>query len=85
MAPLSVCSTGRAALSSPGGSALNTEAPEAAKKEECEKLDSSMISCDVSEPSPQNDQAAHCGTHSPLLNQPEEYQSLEVILTYGKM
>uniref|UniRef100_A0A096M6Q5 BEN domain containing 7 n=1 Tax=Poecilia formosa TaxID=48698 RepID=A0A096M6Q5_POEFO len=48
--PLSLCGTGRTALFSPGGSTLKTSPREDAKKKECEKLDSSLISCDVSEP-----------------------------------
>uniref|UniRef100_A0A3B3WMC2 BEN domain-containing protein n=1 Tax=Poecilia mexicana TaxID=48701 RepID=A0A3B3WMC2_9TELE len=44
--PLSLCGTGRTALFSPGGSTLKTSPREDAKKKECEKLDSSLISCD---------------------------------------
>uniref|UniRef100_A0A3B5QK23 BEN domain containing 7 n=1 Tax=Xiphophorus maculatus TaxID=8083 RepID=A0A3B5QK23_XIPMA len=49
VAPLNLCGTGTTAIFSPGGSTLKTSPPEAAKKKECEKLDSSMISCDVSD------------------------------------
>ncbi|KAM4733540.1 BEN domain-containing protein 7 [Anableps anableps] len=77
VAPLTVCGTGGTALLSPGGSALKTTPLETAKKKDCEKLDSSMISCDVSEPPPKNNQVADSGTHSPLLNQLGEHLALE--------
>ncbi|XP_023201072.1 BEN domain-containing protein 7 [Xiphophorus maculatus] len=77
VAPLNLCGTGTTAIFSPGGSTLKTSPPEAAKKKECEKLDSSMISCDVSEPPCRNDQIADSGTHSPLLNALGGHQALE--------
>ncbi|XP_016523596.1 BEN domain-containing protein 7 isoform X2 [Poecilia formosa] len=75
--PLSLCGTGRTALFSPGGSTLKTSPREDAKKKECEKLDSSLISCDVSEPPSRNDQIADSGTHGPLLNALGGHQALE--------
>ncbi|MEQ2276732.1 hypothetical protein XENORESO_007127 [Xenotaenia resolanae] len=78
VAPWSVCGTRRTAVSSLGASALKAEPTKAQKKEEYEKLDSSNISCDVSEQPPQNDQVADSGKHSPLLNQLREHRVLEV-------
>ncbi|KAM4553308.1 BEN domain-containing protein 7 [Fundulus diaphanus] len=77
VAPLSVCGTRRTGLSSLGASPLKAKPTEAAKKEEHEKLDSSKISCDVSELPPQKSPAVDSGTHSPLLNQLRGHQALE--------
>ncbi|XP_047205204.1 BEN domain-containing protein 7 isoform X2 [Girardinichthys multiradiatus] len=77
VAPWSVCGTRRTAVSSLGASALKAEPTKAQKKEEYEKLDSSNISCNVSEQPPQNDQVADSGKHSPLLNQLREHRVLE--------
>ncbi|MEQ2301875.1 hypothetical protein AMECASPLE_000695 [Ameca splendens] len=77
VAPWSVCGTRRTGVSSLGASALKAEPTKAQKKEEYEKLDSSNISCDVSEQPPQNDQVAESGKHSPLLNQLREHRVLE--------
>ncbi|XP_038155949.1 BEN domain-containing protein 7 [Cyprinodon tularosa] len=77
VAPLSVCSTRRKALSCLGASHQKDKSTEAAKKEEYEKLESCTISGDVPELLPQNDQVADCVKKSSLLNQLREHQALE--------
>ncbi len=85
VAALTVPSTRRAALAPLEASPLTVAPAESGKREECEKeQDSSTPNChpvssEVSVLPPQSNPVTVNNTHSPLLNQLREPQSLEVI------
>lgn len=80
MAPLTVFSARKAALTPLQASLLKTASAESGTTEECEKQDASgnihPVASDVSVLPPQNDPVAVNNTHNPLLREP---QALEVI------
>uniref|UniRef100_A0A3P9JD20 Si:ch211-220f12.4 n=1 Tax=Oryzias latipes TaxID=8090 RepID=A0A3P9JD20_ORYLA len=81
--PLTVSSSKKVALSPVESSAHQAAPPaESAKREKCEKLDSSVlnmhpISPDISAQSQQNDSGIVSKIHNPTLNQPKETQASE--------
>ncbi|XP_072241300.1 BEN domain-containing protein 7 [Leuresthes tenuis] len=82
VAPLSVFSNRRAALSSLGAPGLKAAPAESGKSEESEKLDSATpnshpVSCDVSVLPSQNNPAVVCNTQNPPLNKLWEPQASE--------